>query len=207
MNKKQGVSLIVLSITILVMAILAATAIIALEDSGIIGRAKNTTKNSNYVDEYTRLVVIKNGILTDNLGTITVEEFITELRNEDLLEAGQTNNADGSVTVITKTGFKVTLLQNGANDLKIGIEGYKEISDNNGGLGNTTPSPDDSTSEPELEENKLSGKWQLNETLTQTGWASGDEIKIQNINYTISYNGGTPIDKSVVSYGMMEMRC
>ncbi|MBR6641189.1 MAG: hypothetical protein IKL08_03240, partial [Clostridia bacterium] len=115
MKNKKGISLIVLSITILVMAILAATAIIALEDSGIIGRAKSTTSKQNCAEEYTRLQVIKNGILTDNLGTITIEEFITELRNEDLLEAGQTNNADGSVTVITKTGFKVTLLQNGAN--------------------------------------------------------------------------------------------
>ena len=43
MQNKKGVSLIVLSITILVMAILAATAIIALEDSGIIGRSKNTS--------------------------------------------------------------------------------------------------------------------------------------------------------------------
>ena len=115
MKNKKGISLIVLSITILVMAILAATAIIALEDSGIIGRAKSTTSKQNCAEEYTRLQVIKNGILTDNLGTITIEEFITELRNEDLLEAGQTNNADGSVTVITKTGFKVTLLQNGEN--------------------------------------------------------------------------------------------
>ena len=74
--RKQGVSLIVLSITILVMAILAATVIIALEDSGIIGRSKNTVSKQNQQEEYTRLMVIKNGILTDNLGTITVDEYI-----------------------------------------------------------------------------------------------------------------------------------
>ena len=51
--------MIVLSITILVMAILAATAIIALEDSGIIGRSKNTTTKQNEQQEYTRLQVIK----------------------------------------------------------------------------------------------------------------------------------------------------
>ena len=81
MKNKQGISLIVLSITILVMAILAATAIIALEDSGIIKRSKDTVTGNNYADEMTRLIVIKNGILTDNLGEITVEEYITELTN------------------------------------------------------------------------------------------------------------------------------
>lgn len=132
MNKK-GISLIVLSITILVMAILAATAIIALEDSGIIGRAKNTTKNTNYADEYTRLVVIKNGILTDNLGEITVLEYVTELTNKGLIESAKTTNADGSVTVTTKTGFDVIISQNGESDLGIVIDGYTPPSSNNGG--------------------------------------------------------------------------
>ena len=86
-KNNKGISLIVLSITILVMAILAATVIIALEDSGIIGRSKNTVKNNNYADEYTRLIVIKNGILTDNLGTITVDEFVTELSNKGIITA------------------------------------------------------------------------------------------------------------------------
>ena len=70
---KKGVNLIVLSVTILVMAILAATAVITLENTGVIGRAKSTTSKENYTEEYTRLVVIKNGILTDNLGEITVD--------------------------------------------------------------------------------------------------------------------------------------
>ncbi len=119
---KQGISLIVLSITILVMAILAATVIISLEDSGIIGRSKTAVNNSNYADEYTRLVVIKNGILTDNLGTITVEEYVTELINKGIIESDYVTNADGSVTVTTKTGYEVKLSQNGSNDLNFTFE-------------------------------------------------------------------------------------
>ena len=107
MKKKQAISLIVLSITILVMAILAATVIIALEDSGIIGRSKNTTAKQNYSQEYTRLQVIKNGILTDNLGEITVDEYITELQNKGIIESSIITNADGSKTVTTKTGFTI----------------------------------------------------------------------------------------------------
>ena len=119
--KKNGISLIVLSITILVMAILAATAIISLEDSGIIGRAKGTTNKLNYTDEYTRLTVIKNGMLTDNLGSITLEEYINELDGKVIIESGRTNNADGSVIVTTKSGFEVLLSQNGDSDLNIKI--------------------------------------------------------------------------------------
>ncbi len=120
MNKK-GISLIVLSITILVMAILAATAIIALEDSGIIGRSKNTTAKQNYNEEYTRLQVIKNGILTDNLGEITVDEYITELSNKGLIESGITTNADGSKTVTTKTGFTLNIKQDGESNLILSL--------------------------------------------------------------------------------------
>ncbi|MBR6613925.1 MAG: hypothetical protein IKK84_04070 [Clostridia bacterium] len=122
MQKKKGISLIVLSITILVMAILAATAIIALEDSGIIKRSRDTVKNSNYSDEYTRLMVIKNGILTDNLGTITVDEYITELTNKGLIENTIITNDDDSKTITTKTGFKITISQSTASDLTLEFE-------------------------------------------------------------------------------------
>ncbi len=133
MQKKSGISLIVLSITILVMAILAATAIIALENSGIIKRAKSTTTQQNYADEYTRLQIVKNGILTDNLGTITVEEYIAALRSKDMLEPGQTTSADGSITVTTKSGFEVILKANGNSDLTVTIDGYTQANNNNSG--------------------------------------------------------------------------
>jgi hypothetical protein len=121
--RKQGVSLIVLSITILVMAILAATAIIALEDSGIIGRAKNTVTKQNYAEEYTRLQVIKNGIMTDNLGTITVEEFIIELKDKGIIENNGVLNADGSTTITTVSGNEFTISQEAGSDMTLEYTG------------------------------------------------------------------------------------
>ncbi len=121
MRKRQGISLIVLSITILVMVILAATAIIALENSGIIGRSKNTVSKENYNAEYQRLIVIKNGIITDNLGVITVDEYITELFNKGIIEVGSTENIDGSKTVVTKTGFLATIKQDGESNVTISL--------------------------------------------------------------------------------------
>ncbi len=121
MQNKKGVSLIVLSITILVMAILAATAIIALEDSGIIGRSKNTVSKQNYTEEYTRLQVIKNGLLTDNLGEITVDQYIAELKNKGLIEEDETSNDDNSKTVTTKTGFMLNIKQDGESNLILSL--------------------------------------------------------------------------------------
>ena len=68
MNKKKGISLIVLTITIIVMAILATTAIISLEDTGIISHSKQTVRKENYINEYERLAVIKDIIIADNFG-------------------------------------------------------------------------------------------------------------------------------------------
>lgn len=47
MNKKCGVNMIILSITILVMAILLSTAIVFLDQTNIINRAKKTTNDTN----------------------------------------------------------------------------------------------------------------------------------------------------------------
>ena len=122
MKNKKGISLIVLSITILVMAILAATAIIALEDSGIIGRSKNTTAKQNEKQEYTRLQVIKNGMLTDNLGEITVDEYISELQNQGIIEGTVTTDSYGNKVATTASGLQVYIRQDGGSNLKVDFE-------------------------------------------------------------------------------------
>ncbi len=121
MNRKNGVSMIVLSITILVMAILAATAIISLEDSGIIGRSKSTVTKQNYMQEYERLQSVKNGMLANNFGEITVADYIEELRSKGILETGEQTNPDDSTTVVTKTGMVANLLQDGESNIIISL--------------------------------------------------------------------------------------
>ena len=122
MKLKKGISLIVLSITILVMAILAATTIISLENSGIIGRSKNTVTKQNKQEEYTRLQVIKNGILTDNFGEITIEEYVTELKNKGIIEETTTVDKYGSTVVKTKSGLDVYIKQDGNSNLQVSLE-------------------------------------------------------------------------------------
>ena len=103
------------------MAILAATAIISLEDSGIIGRSKTTVTKQNYLQEFERLQTVKNGMLANNFGEITVDEYITELQNKGLIESGVTTNADGSKSVTTKTGFVANVMQDGESNVIISL--------------------------------------------------------------------------------------
>ncbi len=111
-----------LSITILVMAILAATAIIASENTGIIGRSKNTVNKQNEQEEYTRLQVVKNGILTDNLGTITVEEYVETLKEKGIIEELVTIDEYDNTVVKTKSDIDVYIRQDGDSNLEISFE-------------------------------------------------------------------------------------
>ncbi|MBR6689592.1 MAG: hypothetical protein IKL68_06220 [Clostridia bacterium] len=164
MQKNKGISLIVLVITIIVMTILAGAVIITLENTGIIKRSKQATNNNNYADEMTRLTLIKNGILTDNLGKITLDEYITELQNKGIIEPNITTNSDGTKIVKTNTGFEVTLSQNGTSDIEIIVNGHlsagnngSDSSGNNNENGNATVIY------------KLSGLWKFKDTINYNG--------------------------------------
>ncbi len=138
MRMKKGISLIVLVITIIVMVILAGAVIITLENTSLIGQSKQATNKTNYAQEITRLEVLKNGILTDNLGKITLEEYVEELTNKGIIEGAVTDNADGSKTVKTTSGAEVKLTQDGPRNILIEIDGFTADSNN--------PSSGDNTS-------------------------------------------------------------
>lgn len=131
MKNKKGISLIVLVITIIVMVILAGAVIITLENTNLIKHSKQATNNTNYAQELTRLEIIKNGILTDNLGKITLDEYVTELTNKGIIDGTVTDNADGSKTFTTSAGAEVTIKQDGPRNILIEIAGYTDSNNSN----------------------------------------------------------------------------
>ena len=131
MRMKKGISLIVLVITIIVMVILAGAVIITLENTDLIKHSKQATNKTNYSQEITRLEVLKNGILTDNLGKITLEEYVAELTNKGMIEGTPVDNADGSKTVKMTSGAEVKLTQDGPRNILIEIAGYTEGNNDN----------------------------------------------------------------------------
>ena len=75
MRRKQGISLIVLVITIIVMIILAASVIISLSDAGIINKANDAVDKTNASE-------------VQNLATLAwAEEFMSGKRGDSLKEA------------------------------------------------------------------------------------------------------------------------
>ena len=122
MKNKKGVSLIVFSITILVMVILAAAAVITLENSGIIGRSKTAVTSQQKAEEMTRLQVIKNGVLTDKLGEITIADYVAELDKKGVITGTSEELEGGIVKVKTTTGLDVYIRQDVTTDLVISFE-------------------------------------------------------------------------------------
>ena len=131
MRNKRGISLIVLVITIIVRVMLAGVVIITLENTNLIKHSKQATNSTNYAQEITRLEIIKNGILTDNLGKITLDEYVTELTNKGIIEGTVTDNADGSKTFTTDTGAEVTVKQDGPRNILIEIDGHTDSNNSN----------------------------------------------------------------------------
>ena len=85
MNKKNGVSIIVLSVTIVVMAILISVAISFLKDSNIMEKAKKTTKDSNIQQIKEVMRVVWNNANADSTPTLAeLEAAVTAaiLKNE-----------------------------------------------------------------------------------------------------------------------------
>ena len=102
MQKKQGISLIVLVITIIVMIILAASVVITLSNTGVIDRA------SEAVD-------LTNEASVQDLAALTwADAYMDNLRGQDLIDEVTTKLSEQGVTetnwniTVTDTGISVT---------------------------------------------------------------------------------------------------
>ena len=119
---KRGVSLIVLTVTVIIMAILATTAIATLDDSDVIEFSKGAVKASNKEAVTERLDNLKNTFIVDNFGNISAKDFVQLLLNEGEIEYIPTTNADGSYTVKTISNYTVNIEQDGDSNLIITVE-------------------------------------------------------------------------------------
>ncbi len=197
---KKGISLIVLVITIIVMTILATAVIVTLENTNLTNKSKTAVNKNNYAQEITRLEVIKNGILTDNLGKITIAEYIAELTNKGIIVGTVTDNANGSKTFTTDTGAEVTVTQNGSRDLLIEIAGYEQ--------GNNSGNEGGDDTEEVAGENQLNGTWIFNEEISYHNYLGYNEVNFTSNG--VSYIGmnlwdettTTPTGNTVYNYGI-----
>ena len=121
MKNKKAISLIVLVITIIVMAILAATVIITLSNTNIINEAQKAKENANKATEKEALsVALAEWKIVERNGTKTFEEFMKEKFGEENV----TKTSDEEVTVAMESGNKYETKTDGTIENEIAIGSY-----------------------------------------------------------------------------------
>ena len=110
MKNKNAISLIVLVITIIVMAILAATVIITLSNTNIIEQAQKAKDATNQASEKETLsVALAEWKIVEAKGTKTFEEFMKEKFGEEKVS----KTSEDEVTVGMESGNKYIVAKNG----------------------------------------------------------------------------------------------
>ena len=113
MQKKQGISLIVLVITIIVMIILAATVVISLSNTGIIDRAGKAVDLTNEASvQDLAALTWADAYMNDKRGEALVTEVTTKLSEQGV------KSEDWNIT-ISDTGIVVTSKANSTPDVEL----------------------------------------------------------------------------------------
>ncbi|MBR6689207.1 MAG: type II secretion system protein [Clostridia bacterium] len=122
MKRKQGVSLIVLVITIIVMIILAASVVITLSNTGIINRASLVVDLANQSQVQNLASLIWADAYTNNLrGQVLIDEVIDKLEEQGIKE-------DEWNIIVSDKGVNVTTFS-GLGDLIESAEDYGKTVD------------------------------------------------------------------------------
>ncbi len=113
-KKNNGITLIALVITIIVLLILAGVSIATLTgDNGILTKATQSKEQTEIGEEKEAIGLAYNGVKIGNEGKdVSAADLQTELRN-DGYNASVTDNGDGTLTVTFDTGRSYTIDENG----------------------------------------------------------------------------------------------
>ncbi len=119
-KRNDGITLIALVITIIILLILAGVTIAALTgDNGILGRATDAREQTDVAEEKEKVVLAAQAALIDNNGKEILEQYLnSELENnfgenKYSLEEGQNNGEQGFIVTITDTGRRYFVNKNG----------------------------------------------------------------------------------------------
>ena len=128
-TKNNGITLIALVITIIVLLILAGVSIATLTgDNGILTKATESKEQTEIGEEKEAIGIAYNGVKIGNEGKdVSAADLQTELRNNGY-NASVTDNGDGTLTVTFDTGRSYIIDENGniTNETTGGNEGGSE---------------------------------------------------------------------------------
>ena len=100
-SENEGITLIALVITIIVLLILAGVSIATLTgENGILTRAQDAKINTEIAEEKEAIGLAYNGVMAENEGNgVTAGQLQIELRNNGYSNAEAIDNGDGTITV------------------------------------------------------------------------------------------------------------
>ena len=121
-QKNQGITLIALVITIIVLLILAGTVIyLGLEDDGLFKRAQDSTLIYGVERVKEEMEIVKGNVLIDNLGKLNKDDFFDGLIDEGIVESKDDiiDNGDNTYDVTTKEDyvFEIIIKDDGNIDI------------------------------------------------------------------------------------------
>lgn len=126
MKKCKAITLIALVVTIVILIILATISVNIVMNGGLINRSQRGKELHELQREKERLELIKGEVASNSnhVGKVTVDTYVEELIKQGITVEGEvTDNGDGSKTVITDTGYSVTIEPRGDKDVEIIIDG------------------------------------------------------------------------------------
>ena len=123
-RNKQGISLIVLVITIIVMIILAASVVITLSNSGIINRASEATGKTNraQIEQYAS-IVWADAFMDGLRGDALKDAVLDKLKNKNEEEISRINDTIFRITYILHKPFTNKSYDEFLNELDFSIIG------------------------------------------------------------------------------------
>ncbi len=132
-KQNQGITLIALVVTIVVLLILAGiTLTIIFGENGVINQA-NKARNAQNIAKYKDLFdTARFSVIAEKHGTVTVDEFISELEKEGIIKNTQVEKKeDGSAVITPEIGIDIKVIPiNDGKDIEIQ---YPDATGNIGG--------------------------------------------------------------------------
>ncbi len=165
-RREQGITLIALVITMIIIFILAGVSLLVFGKNGLVETAKEAALAQKIAEYKTLIDSVKARVAIKNEGNVPIDKFLDELKKQEVVNDSQIkDNGDGSYTITPEPGIDIIVRPTeDGNNVKIEypIPDGVDIGGNTGGNSNETGGN------------------------TQGGSGTGTNIKAQQIAFSIN---------------------
>ena len=110
----EGITLVALVVTIIILLILAGTAInLTLGEDGIFRKALESADRYKAEEIIEKIEMIKANTVIDNKGEFNIDDFLDNLVEEGIVGSREeiTDNGNGTYTIVTDEGYVIDIIE------------------------------------------------------------------------------------------------